>query len=82
MGRRVALLDAFRRAMTELDVTGKLIATDLYAVQKEGDADTLKLVETSNPLLSESHCDVAYSAGLARKAASITYAQPWVTTAA
>ena len=53
----------------------KYIATDVYAVQKEGDAETLKLVETANPLLPASHCDIAYSLALARKAAAIQVAQ-------
>jgi phage FluMu gp28-like protein len=57
----------------------KFIATDLYAVQKEGDAQTLKLVESGNPMLPESHCDVAYSGGLARKAAQTEYAMPRVS---
>lgn len=57
----------------------KCVATDIYAVQKEGDSETLKLVETENPLLPESHCDVAYSNGLARKAGGIEFAQPGVS---
>ncbi|MDD4892308.1 MAG: hypothetical protein PHU85_20490, partial [Phycisphaerae bacterium] len=57
----------------------KCVATDLYAVQKEGDAQTLKLVESENPLLPESHCDVAYSCALAREAAGIVSARPFVS---
>lgn len=59
----------------------KNIATDIYAVQKERGADdkTLRLVESENPLLAESHCDIAYSAGLALKAGAIRYAEPFVT---
>ncbi len=57
----------------------KCIATDIYAVQKEGTTDRLKLIESSNPLLTESHCDIAYSAGLARKAGGIIAAQPGMT---
>ncbi|HOD79966.1 MAG: hypothetical protein BWX88_02682 [Planctomycetes bacterium ADurb.Bin126] len=51
----------------------KFIATDVYAVQKEGDASNLKLSESENPLLRESHCDIAYSNALALKAAQT----PW-----
>ncbi len=58
----------------------KFVATDIYAVQKEGDAEMLKLIESPNPLLEDSHCDVAYSLGLSRKAASIQFAQPYVST--
>ncbi len=54
----------------------KFIATDLYAVQKESAGENLRLVETENPLLPESHCDIAYSAGLAQKAGQIVFAQP------
>jgi hypothetical protein len=52
----------------------KFIATDLYAIQKEAGSERaggedgkarLKLVESQNPLLPESHCDIAYSAALA-----------------
>ena len=54
----------------------KFIATDLYAVQKQAGTDRdatdgkgqLKLVESQNPLLPESHCDIAYSAALALRA--------------
>jgi len=58
----------------------KFIATDLYAVQKESTGENLKLVETENPLLPESHCDIAYSAGLAQKAGQIVFAQPHCST--
>jgi len=55
------------------------IAQDFYSIQREGDLldDTpgakaaktrLKLIEGQNPLLPESHCDIAYSAGLAIRA--------------
>jgi phage FluMu gp28-like protein len=55
----------------------KFIATDLYAIQRESGKDTasgedgkarLKLVESENPLMPESHCDIAYSAALAIRA--------------
>ncbi|MBB6429213.1 hypothetical protein [Algisphaera agarilytica] len=55
----------------------KFIATDVYAVQrdstKEGSTgvdgkSTLKLVESQNPLLDESHCDIAYAGALAIRA--------------
>lgn len=49
----------------------KFIHTDLYAIQKEGDDRNLSLLETPNPLLADSHCDVAYSLGLARIAAAL-----------
>lgn len=49
----------------------KWIHTDVYAVQKEGDRETLKLSESANPLRPASHCDIAYSNALALKAAQI-----------
>ena len=54
----------------------KFIATDLYAIQKEevgiGGTRRLRLLETENPLLPESHCDIAYAAALAYRAASLS----------
>lgn len=46
----------------------KFIATDLYAVQKDDTGNNLVISEGVNPLLEESHCDIAYSAGLAKLA--------------
>lgn len=58
----------------------KFIATDIYAVEKEehgaGDSKRLKLYERDNPLLTESHCDIAYSAALALRAATLSSATP------
>jgi phage FluMu gp28-like protein len=54
-----------------LDGPAKYIATDLYAVQRDDTGANMTLVETENPLLSESHCDIAYSLGLARLAIGI-----------
>jgi len=68
------------QAIPPTDGQHKCIATDLYALQKEGDRDTLKLTETDNPLLAESHCDVAYANALALKAGQIEFAQPHVST--
>lgn len=49
----------------------KWIQADIYAVQKEGDKDNLKLSESENPLRRESHCDIAYSNALALEASQI-----------
>jgi len=49
----------------------KYIHTDLYAIQCEGEGKQLNLVETENPLLPESHCDIAYAGALAMKASSL-----------
>ena len=46
----------------------KFVATDLYAVQKDETGGQLALDETDNPLLPESHCDIAWAGALARKA--------------
>jgi phage FluMu gp28-like protein len=71
------LATAFRdgaQTIPPLSSAFKFVATDLYAVQKQSDADgatdengkgSLKLVESENPLLPESHCDIAYSGALA-----------------
>jgi len=67
------LVTAFDDAAQTLPPTGgehKRIATDLYALQRIGDKATFTLEETSNPLLPESHCDVAWSAALATRAAA------------
>ncbi len=57
----------------------KLIATDIYAVQRELGEGLLKLIESPNALEPDSHCDIAYSGGLAGKAASIHFAAPYVS---
>jgi len=46
----------------------KFIAADLYAIQADQSGANLLLSETPNPLLEESHCDIAYAIGLARLA--------------
>ncbi|MEM1445156.1 MAG: hypothetical protein AAGF84_03815 [Planctomycetota bacterium] len=55
----------------------KDIATDLYAIQRDAAKEStvgpdgkaqLKLVESQNPLLPESHCDIAYAGALALRA--------------
>lgn len=72
-GLATAFSDA-SQTVPPLDGPHKYIATDLYAIQKQTDAQgevdesgkgRLKLVETNNPLLPESHCDIAYSLALA-----------------
>jgi len=70
------LATAFRDRSQTLPGLGeyKFIATDVYAVQRDASKEgvvgadgksTLKLVESQNPLLPESHCDIAYAAALA-----------------
>ncbi|MEO0476015.1 MAG: hypothetical protein AAF085_08635, partial [Planctomycetota bacterium] len=47
----------------------KFIATDVYAIQKQPTTNTsdksLKVTFTQNPLVAESHCDIAMAGGLA-----------------
>ncbi|MCC6679264.1 MAG: hypothetical protein IT445_00025 [Phycisphaeraceae bacterium] len=73
------LFTAFRdgaQSLPPMDSAFKFIATDLYAIQREASKEDrgedgktrLKLVESENPLLPESHCDIAYSAALAIRA--------------
>jgi phage FluMu gp28-like protein len=51
-----------------LSGTTKYVGTDLYAIQKDDTGANFTLDEMQNPLLPDSHCDVAYSGGLARVA--------------
>lgn len=46
----------------------KFIATDLYAIQKDDTGAMLMLDETENPLLADSHCDIAWGLALCRRA--------------
>ena len=59
-----------------LDGPYKFVATDLYAIQKDESGSSLTLDETDNPLLAESHCDIAWSGALARVAATKHYSEP------
>jgi len=66
-----------------MDGEHKYIGTDLYAIQAENTGGQLavgekrlKLYETENPLLPESHCDIAYSAALALRAGSMVTKTP------
>lgn len=56
------------QGLPRIDGEYKFIHTDIYAIETEAGADRLKLVEGDNPLLPESHCDVAYAGALALKA--------------
>jgi hypothetical protein len=60
-----ALATAFGDGQTipPLDGPHKFIATDLYAIQKDDTGGKLVLEETENPLLPESHCDIAWGWG-------------------
>ncbi|MEX0886057.1 MAG: hypothetical protein WD009_06420 [Phycisphaeraceae bacterium] len=63
------------QALPPLDGEHKYVAADIYAIQKEeegaGASRRLKLHETENPLLPESHCDIAYAGALALRAATL-----------
>jgi phage FluMu gp28-like protein len=62
-----ALKTAFNdgtQTLPPLDGPYKFVATDLYAIQKDDTGASLTLSEGVNPLLEESHCDIAYSGGL------------------
>ena len=64
------------------DIRGgaKYVHTDLYSLQKDSAGPNLKILESENPLLAESHSDLAWSAALARRAAGIEAIQPYVST--
>ena len=55
----------------------KYVATDLYAVQKDDTGANLVIEETPNPLLPDSHCDIAYSGGLSRVAGAQNTRMPY-----
>lgn len=74
-----ALRTAFSDAMQTLppmDGPYKFVATDLYAIQKDDTGANLQLSETVNPLMEESHCDMAYALGLARLAGARSVRMP------
>ena len=77
-GLRTAF-DDNTQAIPAIDGPHKFVATDLYALQADRAGDNLKLVETPNPLMEDSHCDIAYACALARKAAAISAPQPYVS---
>lgn len=76
----VTAFDDRQQLIPAVDGPHKFIAADFYALQREdvGHAQDkrLRLIETENPLLPESHCDIAYAGALALKAGSINTANP------
>ncbi len=56
------------QTLPPMDGPHKFIATDLYAIQKDDTGANLVISESENPLLPESHCDIAFAGGLARLA--------------
>ena len=75
----VTAFDDAAIALPPADGEFKSLATDIYCLQRVGAAEQLSLEETPNPLLPESHCDVAWSAALAQKASGILAASPFVS---
>lgn len=74
-----ALRTAFSDGMQTLPpMSGphKLVATDIYAIQKDDTGANLIIEETPNPLCEESHCDIAYAIGLARLAGARSAVMP------
>lgn len=59
---------------------GKVIHADLYALQADRTGDQLKIEATPNPLLEESHCDIAWANALAIRAGGLEGAVPdlWI----
>ncbi|MEM6551779.1 MAG: terminase family protein [Planctomycetota bacterium] len=76
----VTAFDDRQQLIPPVDGPHKFIAADLYAIQREdvGSAaeKRLRLYETENPLLPNSHCDVAYAGALALKASAIDAVVP------
>lgn len=73
--------DEGSQAIPPTDGEYKYIATDVYAIQREGDRENLKLVESANPLWPDSHCDIAYANALALKAAQTIVQQGFLWVA-
>jgi len=71
--------DDVDQVIPPMDGDTKYVATDIYAVQADTSGDRLKLIETENPLLPESHCDIFCSFALCRMAAGIAAAQPFLS---
>jgi phage FluMu gp28-like protein len=67
------------QAIPPLDSPGKCVATDLYAIQADRTGANLVLAESANPLLPDSHCDIAWSGALARRASSNVAVIPRIT---
>ena len=67
--RRTAFGDG-GQTLPPLQGPTRYVGLDLYAIQKDDSGASLVLDESPNPVLPESHCDVAYSLGLARVAGS------------
>lgn len=66
-----------RQTLPAADGPFAFVAHDVYAVQAdETQGRQLLLSETQNPLMEESHCDIAYSLGLARLAGSRSVVLP------
>jgi len=67
------------QAIPPVDGPHKFIATDLYAIQREetgaGESRRLKLHETENPLMADSHCDIAYAGALALRSGSLAHVE-------
>lgn len=72
------------QSLPAVDGPEKFIHTDLYAIQKQeaggqdphGAQRTLKLEETENTLLPQSHCDIAYANLLSLRAGTILAGAP------
>ena len=75
-----AIVTAFHdgnQGIPPLDGAMKFVATDLYALQADRSRENLVVSESVNALLPESHCDLAWSCGLARRAATLAGAEPY-----
>lgn len=64
------------QTLPPIDGPHKFVATDLYAIQADQTGASLLLSESPNPLLEESHCDIAYAIGLARLAGAKIAKEP------
>ncbi|MGN6727955.1 MAG: terminase large subunit domain-containing protein [Tepidisphaeraceae bacterium] len=64
------------QTLPAMDGPHKFIATDIYAIQKDDTGANDVYEETENPLLPESHCDIAYAVGLARVAGARATKKP------
>jgi len=70
--------DGAGQGLPPMDGPAGFIAADLAAIQADRTGGQLRLDEGQNPLLPESHCDIAYSGMLALKAGSLTAPVPGI----
>ena len=73
-GMKTAFVDG-AQTLPDL-VEHKVIASDIYAIQRDDTGSSMTLEETANPVEPDSHCDYAYGLGLSLLAGSNHFIRP------